>query len=218
MTLNLTEYRHVIWDWNGTLLDDAWLCVEVVSEISQRRGMPAIDHRRYQEVFDFPIIAYYEKLGFDFTDEPFDTVAVEFVELYYPRVCECRLQPHAVETIEWLQEKMIGQSVLSASNQQALETMVDTFKLKSKFENVLGLDDHHARSKLAVGNQLMQDLDIDKKQVLLIGDTVHDSEVAAEIGVDCILIPGGHHPFEKLQKTGSPVLHSLKDLNLNGKN
>ena len=31
------NYRHVIWDWNGTLLDDAWLCVEVLNGLLARR-------------------------------------------------------------------------------------------------------------------------------------------------------------------------------------
>jgi phosphoglycolate phosphatase len=178
--------------------------------------MPAIDHMQYQAVFDFPIIEYYKKLGFDFTHESFDQIAVEFVELYYPRVAECTLQAHASETIDWLYNSRIGQSVLSATHQAALEAVLDTFDLTEKFEYILGLDDHHARSKLDAGRELMRNLGLASDQVLLVGDTVHDCEVAHEIGIECILVPGGHHTLEKLTRTGAPVVQTLRDLTLNG--
>ena len=43
----LQKYRHIIWDWNGTLLDDAWLCVEILNEILRRRNEQPVTHERY---------------------------------------------------------------------------------------------------------------------------------------------------------------------------
>ena len=42
--------HHVIWDWNGTLVDDAWLCVEIVNELLTRRGIAPITPSEYGEV------------------------------------------------------------------------------------------------------------------------------------------------------------------------
>ncbi|NCY21717.1 HAD family hydrolase, partial [bacterium] len=38
--MRLKKYRHLIWDWNGTLLDDAWLCREIMNGQLRRRGLP----------------------------------------------------------------------------------------------------------------------------------------------------------------------------------
>jgi phosphoglycolate phosphatase len=46
----------------------------------------------------------------------------------------------------------------------------------------------------------------------MIGDTVHDFEVASEMGVKCILIADGHQSEERLLKTNVPVLKNIGQL------
>ena len=89
--------RHVIWDWNGTLLDDAWLCVEVMNELLVEHSLPAVDAQRYEALFTFPVVEYYRQLGFDFERTPFEEVGTAFIEGYQARQHECELQPHALE-------------------------------------------------------------------------------------------------------------------------
>ncbi|HIE27896.1 TPA: hypothetical protein EYP66_11475 [Candidatus Poribacteria bacterium] len=83
----MTEYRHIIWDWNGTLFDDAWLCVEIVNGLLRNRNKPCISHKQYQEAFDFPI-------------ESFESVATEFIVEYDKRRFECKLQDNAITVLE----------------------------------------------------------------------------------------------------------------------
>ena len=49
-------------------------------------------------------------------------------------------------------------------------------------------------------------------EVVMIGDTVHDFEVAQAMGTDCILISNGHNSRERLEKTGVLVLDSLEEV------
>ena len=81
---------HVIWDWNGTLLDDVWLCVDIINAMLGRRGVPALDRERYRRIFDFPVPIYYERAGFDFSRETFAAAADEFCDEAARRVGECR--------------------------------------------------------------------------------------------------------------------------------
>jgi len=46
----------------------------------------------------------------------------------------------------------------------------------------------------------------------MIGDTVHDSEVADAMGIDCLLLDHGHMGKERLQKTGRKVLSSMSQI------
>ena len=61
------KYKHILWDWNGTLLDDMWLCVESLNRILKKRERPPLDEKTYKETFSFPVKKYYETLGFDFS-------------------------------------------------------------------------------------------------------------------------------------------------------
>ena len=48
-------YRHFIWDWNGTLLNDAWLCVDIINSMLEERGIERVTAERYAQIFGFPL-------------------------------------------------------------------------------------------------------------------------------------------------------------------
>jgi len=211
--MTFTKYRHIIWDWNGTLLDDAWLCVDIMNRVLSRRNMPPLTLRRYQEVFDFPVINYYKRLGFDFNKEPFEVSGTEFIDEYEKRRHEARLQPNAKEILKNVFNMGITQSLLSAYKQQTLEELTDQFDIRQFFIHVIGLDDHYATGKIKIGQNLMAKLkSYSGEEVLFVGDTLHDFEVAESLGIDSVLISGGHHTREKLNRSGTPVLQSLLDV------
>lgn len=208
----LSRYDLVVWDWNGTLLDDAWLCRDGINLLLHRRGLPLLSPHRYMEIFDFPIIEYYRKAGFDLQREPFERLGLEFIEDYHARRPECRLQPGAAEVLARLESLGIAQAVLSASEHASLEQALTHFGIRERFRRVMGIEDHYAAGKELQGRRLMEELRPDPARVLLIGDTRHDHEVASAMAVDCVLIPSGNHTRERLAQTGRPVFDSLERL------
>jgi phosphoglycolate phosphatase len=208
----LNRYRHVVWDWNGTLIDDAWLCTEILNGILRSRGLPVIDCNRYAAEFCFPVRDYYEKLGVDFSVEPFEVLATAFVEEYDRRRFECRLRPEAGDVLQAVEDRGIDQSILSAYEQHRLEEAVVHYQLGRFFVRLFGLTDHLVRSKVDNGRRMVDELAIDPAQVLLVGDTVHDFEVARALGAECVLVTGGHNCREKLQTCRVPVLGSMSEV------
>ena len=64
------RYTDVIWDFNGTILDDVAAGIASVNKMLSDRGLPTIkDEEHYRKIFRFPIIEYYRALGFDFIGE-----------------------------------------------------------------------------------------------------------------------------------------------------
>lgn len=210
----LTNYRHVIWDWNGTLLDDVWLCVEVMNGLLGARGLPLLTAQRYRELFDFPVVDYYRRLGFNFDREPFEAVGTEFIENYERRRHETALQPGAREVLDRVGQGGCGQSVLSAYRQETLEELIGHFGLAAHFTALVGLDNHYAHSKLEQGVRWIHQLDVPRADVVMIGDSAHDYEVAEAMGVDCWLLANGHHARAKLAALPAPVFDSLPELPL----
>ena len=96
--------KHIIWDWNGTLLDDTWLCVEINNHMLERRGLPLIDLEIYRDKLCFPVDRYYCQLGFDYDADPYERLAQEFIAEYTARRFECGLQDGAKELIRELQD------------------------------------------------------------------------------------------------------------------
>ena len=208
----LHKYSHIIWDWNGTLLNDAWLCVDVMNTMLSQRGLPLISLEIYREIFDFPVRDYYLKLGYNFDTESFEKVGMEFMILYNHRQKECSLHPEVLFVLDKISALGLSQSILSAREQNELRQETIDLHVARFFKKVYGLDDHYAHGKTDVGIKLLKDLKVPKEKVIFIGDTRHDPEVADELGIDCILIPEGHHSSLRLKNCNKPIIQTLNEL------
>lgn len=208
----LSRYRHVIWDWNGTLLDDLDLCVDVMNSLLRRHGLPLLDRARYHATFDFPVRDYYGRLGLPIADGEFEQHSIEFIGGYERRRLEATLQPGAEEILATVLRAGLTQSILSAYQHQTLQEVVAHFGIASRFTRLNGLADIHAHGKLELGRAWVTELALPRAEILLVGDTVHDLEVAQTLGLDCVLISHGHHSAERLRARHDRVVASLGEL------
>ena len=212
MKMESSKYTHIIWDWNGTLLNDNWLCVEVMNTLLSSRNLPIQTLDRYRDIFYFPVRDYYKKLGFDFRKESFEIVGMDFMISYNQRQKECRLHEDAEISLKCLADNGYRQNILSAREQNELRQETIDLGVAGFFDKVDGLDDHYAHGKTDVGIRLLKELNVEKRKILFIGDTCHDSDVAKDLEIDCILIPNGHHTEERLLGCGFPIVRSLYKL------
>jgi phosphoglycolate phosphatase len=208
----MPRYSHVVWDWNGTLMDDAGLCVDVMNTMLMRRGMGGISRDFYQAVIEFPVIRYYEKLGFDFSTQPFEEISDEFISLYQAGWRSCGLQARAIETIAALRAAGVGQSVLSASLSRHLMEQLDHFGVTGLLSFVSGADNHHGHGKLHIAREHALSTGAGQASILFVGDTEHDAEVAREAGCDCLLVSFGHYGVDRLKQLGLPVAGSMGEV------
>ena len=202
----------IIWDWNGTLLNDAGMAVEIMNQMLTRRGLPVLSVDQYKSVFTFPVKDYYQKIGFDFQTEPFEIPAMEFIDFYNSQVKDCSLHFEAIKVLNHFQSVDVKQYILSAMEQNVLNDCLRHYQIDNFFEHVLGLDNFYAASKMLNGHRLIAEQKLDVRNLVLIGDTVHDFEVASELGCHCILIADGHQSKAVLQSTGELVLDSIQQL------
>jgi len=202
------DYSHVIWDWNGTLFDDVKLCMSVINTLLSRRGMKTLDSiAEYHTVFTFPIIDYYRDVGFDFEKEPFEALAVEYMDLYLSRDSTCGLFPGTKSVLSGLQQMGVRQVMLSASNREVLLKQVSRYDIADYFDEMLGISNIHASSKLEIAKDFAARENLLK--AVLVGDSEHDFEVAQALEIDCILIPNGHQSKETLLSCGASVLDDI---------
>lgn len=199
----------VIWDWNGTLLDDVDACIAAVNVLLARRDLEPMARERYHRLFTFPVIRYYEAMGFDFTREPFDDVAVEYHAAYETLVGGAKLHADARAILKRLSDLGVRQAVLSALEEDRLRNELQIREISHYFTHVFGLADLHARSKAARGLELLDAMSCEREQCWMIGDTAHDAEVAREMGIRCVLVSRGHQSEARLRETGVPVVPDL---------
>lgn len=213
MKVDISKYKHIIWDWNGTILDDLDMCVRIINELLEAHQMETITTSKYKDVFTIPVVNYYKAIGFDFEKKSFAVIGKEWMDEYERRKYnDANVHPGVKELIHRIHTNGQSQSILSAYMQNTLEELVKHYKLNEYFDYLFGAGDIYAYGKIEQGKNLMSELGLQKGESILIGDTIHDFEVAQEIGADCLLTAEGHQSYERLSSTGCTVVHSLSEL------
>lgn len=205
----MSKYQYIFWDWNGTIIDDVHVALDAVNCMLQERDYPLIDLNYYRELMDTPILRFYEPI-FDLNRYPFEEIAGEFQQLYQKGAPT----PFAGirEILEQLQRQGHRQVILSSSDYSVISDFARRLRYTKYFDAILGADNLYAESKVGRALQYMRETQILPEQSVLIGDTVHDYEVASEMGIDCILLTCGHQSEEKLRECDCLICANHQEL------
>ncbi len=204
-------YKYIFWDWNGTLLDDAYAACDAVNDMLDERGLPNITLTEYRDLIEVPIINFYKKV-MDISDETMEKLACEFNPLCEKHLKDEPLFSKTKETLALFHKLGYKQYIFSSSQNKYIEPKLKRFGLDIYFEAVLGAPDCFVGSKIERTRDYLLNNGIPKDECVFIGDMVHDSETASCIGADCILISAGHQCEKALLATGRRVLSSLSEL------
>ena len=204
--------KHIVFDWNGTLVDDAWIFVDILNSLLKKRNLNQIDLNKYQEMFCFPLTDFYQNLGFDVSPDAFNILKEDFVFEYNKRQFAAHLFPDAVDTINKIKSHNVKLSILSASNQKILSSLMNFYSINHFFTHILGVDNYEAVGKEKLGLKLLKFLGESRSDIVMVGDTDLDYRVSQKLGIDCILISRGHQSYQRLSVLDCPVIYSLTDL------
>jgi len=207
------RFKAIIWDYNGTLLNDIEIGLESINLMLRKRNLPLLTSESYREVFTFPVKDYYEKVGFDFQKEDWDLAAQEFIANYTKNLPNSDIFPEARILLDLFKNQGKQQFILSAMEMNMLMESTKELAIQEFFNEISGINDIYASSKIENGKNLFKKHNLKADEVCLLGDTTHDYEVAQSLGCHCYLIASGHQSFDKLKATGCPnIVGSLGDI------
>jgi phosphoglycolate phosphatase-like HAD superfamily hydrolase len=201
---------HLIWDWNGTLLDDLTLVVAATNASVATRGGAPTTAEAHRRDYRRPIALYYAHLLGRAVDE------LEFADLdrifhtaYAEGLLTCALAADAATALAaWSGT----QSLLSMWFHAQLVPTVERYGLTGYFKRVDGL-----RAVTAGGSKAphlaahLDALGLTGAECVLIGDSVDDADAADSVGARCVLYSGGFTDPDRLAETGRPVAHTLTE-------
>lgn len=204
----------LIWDFNGTIIDDVQLCMDIETDMLQQRKMAFVpDLEWYRDHFCFPVETYYRMMGYTFESESFGEVSEEFNRAYDARFSECRLAAGFEEKLQEALQKGYRNIILSASRQDNLEKQCRMLGIREYFAAVIGTDDLYAASKVERAIRWMKETDIEPEQCMYIGDTLHDLETIEALGIrKYMLVSGGHQSRRILEQRTDKVADFLWEI------
>ncbi|MGC4803914.1 HAD family hydrolase [Micromonospora sp. DT233] len=201
---------HLVWDWNGTLLNDLDLVITATNAVFTSLGGPTVSVDEHRVRFRRPIADYYaEVLGRVVDDEAFGELDRIFHDAYRSGLTTCALADDAAAAMAaWPG----SQSLLSMWFHDELVPAVHTYGLADRFARVDGL-----RATVGGGRKAeslaahLAELGVPGHEVVLIGDSIDDAEAAESVGGRAVLYSGGFTDEARLRASGHPVADSLTE-------
>lgn len=206
------RYRHVIWDFNGTLLDDAGLCWRITNDQLIGDGRDPIPFDQYLSWIEYPIQIFYDRLGYHLSPEEFEQASEDYDRIYRSRLHEAGLQQGIPEVLQTLREAGLSQSILSAYHQGGLDEAVESLGIGEFFIDIVGLSDKLGGSKVQNALDWLARRGLRPEDMVMVGDTLHDAEVTVALGCDCVLFSGGHNDRTRLVESGMTVIDHMAEL------
>ncbi|GLZ34242.1 putative phosphatase [Lentzea sp. NBRC 105346] len=207
------DIKHVVWDWNGTILDDNHAVLAAVNNVCAGFGRAPITMEYWQEIFSRPLLQCYERLlETKLTEQDWARIDKLYHDEYRQLLAICRLAKGVPDHLHAWRESGRTQSLLSMWFHDELVPLVTEYGLTELFDRIDGL-------RLATGGgskaeHLGEHLEaqrVDPKHTVLIGDVVDDAEAARSVGARCVLVATGVMNRRALEATGMPVAGSIPE-------
>lgn len=213
MTKNL-----IIWDWNGTLLDDTALCVRAINAVLQRFDKPQVSIAQFQEHYTIPMIATYEALGF--TLDEIMTSRLEIWQLwrsvYDAASTEIPLRSGAQEALTALRRHGVRNVVLSNHLLEDINAHAARLGINEHFSAVLANTDLEATTmnRRAKSDRLREYMERERSSgAVVVGDTVEEIEIGRALGQTTIALTGGTCSQNRLESAKPDFLiHDLGEM------
>ncbi|MGM9941222.1 MAG: HAD family hydrolase [Bulleidia sp.] len=202
-----------IFDYNGTILDDAQISVDCENVMLQERGLPyGYTLQDYRSMYDNDMVAYYRRLGYTFENETFADVADEFTRLYMERFEQCGLCEGVLELLESIRNNHDQCVILSSCHDGLLHEQCDLLGISGYFIEIMGIDNYLGGSKVDIGRHWMIRSGVRPEDCVYFGDTLADLYTAQAIGVEKMYsVSSGHQSYQRLVQANRNTLKSLKE-------
>lgn len=208
--------KTVIWDYNGTIIDDTELSWKIEIEMLKERNLPAeYTLEDYKRLFNTPMIDYYRFIGYTFENETFEEVAKEFSDLYDMYFDTCTLNEGVRDVLDQTVKRGYKNVILSSCEHNKLVEQCGKLNISSYFEKIIGIDDLLGGSKIEHGKEWMKEDHVDPAECMYIGDTNADYDTACALHVeDLYLVAQGHQSYERLKALHDKTFHSFREIEL----
>lgn len=209
----MVAMKTYIFDYNGTILNDAGHAAEIENIMLEERGLPyGYTLEDYRSMFDTDMIHYYRQIGYTFETETFEDVAKQFNALYRQRFPLMELCEGVLPLLQKIQENHDQAVILSSCQDAMLKEQCEELGIASMFREIMGIDNFLAGSKVDIAKHWMIRSAVHPDECVYFGDTLADYSTAKAIGVEnIILVASGHQSYTRLAQVCPSVIHSLKE-------
>jgi phosphoglycolate phosphatase len=192
------RYSLLVFDWDGTLIDSAPTIVACIQSACRDLGLAVPDDARASHVIG---LGLHDALSYAVPGLPPDDyglVVERYRKHFFARDPEIPLFPGAHAMLAGLRDRGHILAIATGKSRAGLARALENTGLRHLFAASRCADQTASKPAPDMLCELMEELGTNTVNTLMIGDTVHDLQMAASAGVPAVAVSHGAHPRHQL--------------------
>lgn len=203
----------IVFDWDGTLFDSTALITRCIQAACADLGVPVPSDEDASYVIGMGLIEALQHAAPDLPRERYAELGNRYRYHYFAKQHEVVLFEGALAMLESLKSRQHLLGVATGKSRRGLDEALASVSLARLFDATRTADETASKPDPRMLLELMDELGVAPERTLMIGDTTHDLQLAANAGTASIGVGYGAHAHESFEAF-SPVhvAHSMKEL------
>lgn len=203
----------IAFDWDGTLFDSTALITRCIQEAVRDVGGAVPSDRDASYVIGMGLMQALAHAAPDVPVERYPELGARYRHHYIAHKHDISLFEGILEMLTELRSHQHWLAVATGKTRQGLDDALHSSELKGMFDSSRTVDETAGKPHPRMLLELMSEFGVDPGRTLMIGDTTHDLQMAANAGCPSVAVSyGAHEPeaFHALQPLF--VAHSVRQL------
>lgn len=207
------KYELVVFDWDGTLLDSAGAIVQAIQAACADLELPIPSDQQARHVIGLGLADAMRHAVPDLTADRYQAMVDRYRYHYLSGDHQLTLFPGVQAMLERLNTAGHIVTIATGKSRLGLERALDHSGLRPLFQASRCADECHSKPHPQMLEELMAEFGVAPASTVMIGDTSHDLQMAANAGVDALAVTYGAHPHGHLREYApAACLHSVAEL------
>mgnify|MGYP002624233690 CR=1 FL=1 len=203
----------IVFDWDGTLFDSTALIVRCIQGACRDLGIEVPSDERAAYVIGLGLRDALAHAAPGLPEDRYPELGQRYRHHYFARQHELVLFPGTLEMLQGLKSRAHRLAVATGKSRAGLDEALAGTALKPLFDATRTADETRSKPHPLMLQQLMSELGADPGRTLMIGDTTHDLQLAANAGTPSLGVSYGAHEPEAFHAFDPlAVVHSTREL------
>lgn len=210
----MKNYKVVIFDWDGTLMDSVGRIVDSMISAAKEVGVDVPSEIQVKNIIGLSLEVAIKILFPKDAVEKSDAIISAYKEFYLVKSnIETPLFENAYDLLQLLKNDGRTLAVATGKARFGLNRLLDISQTTHFFTASRCADEANSKPDPQMLNQLINELQVNADDVVMIGDTIHDLSMAQKAGVDSIGVTYGVHNKVELEKYAPvAIVHNVLEL------
>jgi phosphoglycolate phosphatase len=192
------RYDCIVFDWDGTVMDSIVAIADSIQKAARDLGLPEPDFRQASSVIGLGLMEALAQAIPDASPSQLPRISERYRHHYLARDADLMLFPGIAPLLLELRSSGLLLCVATGKSRAGLNRALNHPQLRGLFQATRCADEGHPKPHPWMLLDLSQELGIAPGRMLMIGDTVHDRELAKRAGADFVGVAYGAHPADEL--------------------